>query len=91
MVKLDSFEQSYYIDIDLSGFSYFEKSFILREQINLKNNPGLHKELSYYIHLNGRELISLDPYRFTCMTKYVYDNLSSMDQVVNIHQRGNTG
>lgn len=85
MVKLDPFEKSYYVDIDLSDFSYFEKSFILREQISLKKNPGLYKELSYYIHLNGRELISLDPYRFTCMTKYVYDNLSSMDQVVNIH------
>lgn len=90
-VELEPFKQSNYIDIDLSEFCFFEKAFILREQIKRNKKYGLSKELSYYIHLNGRELITLDPYRFTCMTKYVYDNLSNMDQVVNIHQLNNIG
>ena len=76
-LMLPFFNSTFYNSIDTSGMAFFEKAFVMRELTNTKNNQRLLNELSYYIHLNGRELVSLDPYKFKCASKYLYDHVQT--------------
>lgn len=75
-IKLPKFDSTLYLNIDTSSFEYLEKIFLLRDLSAIKNDNRLISELSYHIHLNGRELSSLDPYRFTCISKYLYEKVN---------------
>lgn len=77
-ILLPKFNDSYYNQLDVSNFEFIEKALIMRELSTTKENRRLHSELSYYIHLNGKELITLDPYKFKCVSKYVYDAVNAL-------------
>lgn len=81
---LPPFSAIFYNSVDTTHMSFFEKALIMRELTNTKNNQRLSNELSYYIHLNGRELVSLDPYKYKCASKYLYDNVQNkITRIIN--------
>lgn len=82
-IMLPVFNNSIYNQLDISAFEFIEKAFIIRELSSTKLNRRLYSELSYYIHLNGKELITLDPYKFKCVSKYVYEAVNGLPLIID--------
>lgn len=73
-IDLETFNSTQYTNIDTSTYTLVEKMFLLREKDIVKK---LRDELSNHIHMNSKYAITLNPYKFSFCSKYVYDALNA--------------
>lgn len=72
-IDLELFSTNFYENISTTEFSLLEKMFLLRESNVSKK---IRDELSNHIHLNSKYIVSLNPYKFSFCSSYVYKVIS---------------
>lgn len=77
-IVLEPFNSNFYDDVNIEDLSVMEKVFILRQ---MDTSKTLKDELSNYVHLSSKFVITLNPYKFSFASNYVIkaiqDNLDS--------------
>ena len=75
-IDIPAFDERFYIAIDSTQFSFFEKAILLRERgrhNQVQNYKLIKNELDNLIHLNNSLNISLNPFLFTFCSQYTYN------------------